>query len=194
MIKVGVTGGIGTGKSTVCKIFESLGIPVYYADQEARSLSDHHPEIIKGVKDLFGSDIYADNQLNRKKVGELVFANKQLLASLNQIIHPVVAQHFEHWLQINAAAPYVMKEAAILFESGAYKQVDKIITVTSPKELRLARVMQRDQLSREEVEQRMLNQMDEVEKIRQSDFVINNNDIDLLVTQVLQVHNALLKR
>jgi dephospho-CoA kinase len=194
MIKVGVTGGIGTGKSTVCKIFESLGIPVYYADQEARSLSDHHPEIIKGVKDLFGSDIYADNQLNRKKVGELVFANKQLLVSLNQIIHPVVAQHFEHWLQINAAAPYVMKEAAILFESGAYKQVDKIITVTSPKELRLARVMQRDQLSREEVEQRMLNQMDEVEKIRQSDFVINNNDIDLLVTQVLQVHNALLKR
>ncbi len=194
MIKVGVTGGIGTGKSTVCKIFESLGIPVYYADQEARSLSDHHPEIIKGVKDLFGSDIYADNQLNRKKVGELVFANKQLLASLNQIIHPVVAQHFEHWLQINAGALYVMKEAAILFESGAYKQVDKIITVTSPKELRLARVMQRDQLSREEVEQRMLNQMDEVEKIRQSDFVINNNDIDLLVTQVLQVHNALLKR
>lgn len=193
MIKVGITGGIGSGKSTVCKIFESLGIPVYYADQQARSLSDHHPEIIKGVKHLFGDDIYTDDQLNRKKVGELVFVNKKLLNSLNQIIHPVVAQHFENWLKINAKAPYIMKEAAILFESGAYKQVDKIITVSSPKELRLTRVMERDRLSKEEVERRMLNQMDEAEKIKKSDFVINNNDIDLVVTQVLLVHKALLR-
>lgn len=193
MIKVGITGGIGSGKSTVCKIFESLGIPVYYADQQARSLSDHHPEIIKGVKHLFGDDIYTDDQLNRKKVGELVFVNKKLLNSLNQIIHPVVAQHFENWLKINAKAPYIMKEAAILFESGAYKQVNKIITVSSPKELRLKRVMERDRLSMEEVERRMLNQMDEEEKIKKSDFVINNNDIDLVVTQVLLVHKALLR-
>lgn len=193
MIKVGITGGIGSGKSTVCKIFESLGIPVYYADQQARSLSDHHPEIIKGVKHLFGDDIYTDDQLNRKKVGELVFVNKKLLNSLNQIIHPVVAQHFENWLKINAKAPYIMKEAAILFESGAYKQVDKIITVSSPKELRLTRVMERDRLSKEEVERRMLNQMDEADKIKKSDFVINNNDIDLVVTQVLLVHKALLR-
>jgi dephospho-CoA kinase len=192
MIKIGITGGIGSGKSTICKIFETLHIPVYYADVEARRLTNTHPNIVKGVKKLFGEDIYINNCLDRKRVGQIVFEDQTLLQQLNEVIHPVVADHFSQWLYENRNAPYVLKEAAILFESGAYKQVDKIITVTSPEELRIKRVMQRDGFSYEEVKSRINNQIDEQERVERADFVIYCNDKDLVVPQVLKVHSQLM--
>ncbi len=192
MINVGITGGIGSGKSTVCKIFETLGVPVYYSDYEARVLSDTHPDIVAGVKKLFGDDIYVSGKMDRKSVGEIVFKDKEKLEALNKIIHPVVASHFESWKNRHNHYPYILKEAAILFESGAYKQVDKIITVSAPKELRISRVVKRDGISREEVLTRISNQMEDEEKIKKSDYVIKCNDIDLVIPQVVRIHQELL--
>ena len=192
MINVGITGGIGSGKSTVCKIFETLGVPVYYSDFEARKLSDSHPDIVSGVKELFGENIYIDGKMDRKSVGEVVFKDKAKLEALNQIIHPAVANHFENWKIAHQHYPYILKEAAILFESGAYKQVDKIVTVSAPKELRIKRVVRRDNLKREDVLTRINNQMDDEEKIKQSDYVIYCNDIELVIPQVVRIHEEIL--
>ncbi len=193
MINVGITGGIGSGKSTVCKIFETLKVPVYYSDFEARVLSDSHPEIVLGVKKMFGEDIYVEGKMDRKRVGEIVFNNRSKLEALNQIIHPVVADHFENWKNNHKHYPYILKEAAILFESGAFKQVDKIITVTAPVDLRIDRVVKRDGLSKDDVQTRINNQMDDEAKISQSDFVIYCNDIELVIPQVVEIHEKLLE-
>ncbi|MCW3806593.1 dephospho-CoA kinase [Plebeiibacterium marinum] len=192
MISIGITGGIGSGKSTVCKIFETLGVPVYYADARSRMLTDSHPQIISGVKSLFGGQIYTQGKLDRKRVGEVVFKNKNLLNELNRIIHPVVAEDYIHWSRQHFDKPYVLKEAAILFESGAYKQVDKIVTVSAPRELKIMRVMQRDGVTREDVMSRMNNQWDDEQKVAKSDYVIYCNDTDLVVTQVLGLHEKLI--
>ncbi|MGQ1784963.1 dephospho-CoA kinase [Saccharicrinis sp. GN24d3] len=194
MIKVGVTGGIGSGKTTVCNIFKTLNVPVYSADQEARYLTDSHPDIIAGVKALFGADIYVNGQLDRKKVGSLVFANKELLTGLNNIVHPVVARHFKDWLAHNQHHPYILKEAAILFESGANKHVDKVIMVTAPRDIRVRRVMRRDNFTEKEVIGRMNNQMSEKEKVSWSDYVIRCNDKELVIPQVLEIHKSLLRQ
>ncbi len=193
MINVGITGGIGSGKSTVCKIFETLNVPVYYSDFEARVLSDSHTEIVLAVKKMFGEDIYVDGKLNRKRVGEIVFNNRSKLEALNHIIHPVVADHFENWKNNHKHYPYILKEAAILFESGAFKQVDKIITVTAPVDLRIDRVVKRDGLTKDDVQTRINNQMDDETKINQSDFVIYCNDIELVIPQVVEIHEKLLE-
>ncbi len=192
MINVGITGGIGSGKSTVCKVFESLGIPVYYADLQARILSDTHPDIVNGVKKLFGDTIYSFGKMDRRRVGEIVFRDKEKLQALNCIIHPVVAADFEQWKIQNIEQPYILKEAAILFESGASKQVDKIITISAPVELRIDRVVKRDMISREDVISRMNNQMKDEEKIKQSDFVIYCDDKELVIPQVVKIHNKLI--
>jgi len=192
MINVGITGGIGSGKSTVCKIFETLGVPVYYSDKEARILSDSDPEIVSGVKKLFGDNIYISGKMDRKSVGEIVFKDKKKLNSLNKIIHPVVAAHFGDWKKEHENYPYILKEAAILFESGAYKQVDKIITVSAPIELRINRVSKRDGFSREDILTRIKNQMDDGEKIKLSDYVINCDDIELVIPQVVEIHNKIM--
>ena len=192
MIKVGITGGIGSGKSTVCDIFKMLAVPVYEADFEARWLTNHHPDIIKGVKTLFGEEIYVNGMLDRKEVGAKVFSDKELLAGLNGIIHPVVAHHFEDWLKKHEECPFILKEAAILFESGGHKQVDQVIAVTAPTELRIQRVMYRDGLSEKEVECRISNQMPEEDKVKMADYIIHCNDKDLVIPQVLEVYNKIL--
>ncbi len=191
MIKVGLTGGIGTGKSTVAEIFKLLGVPVYNADYRARLLTNTHTEIISSVKALFGNDIYTENGLDRKKVASLVFKDKPLLAQLNNIIHPAVANDFEQWLEKNMNSPYIIKEAAILFESGGNKQVDKVICVAAPEELRIKRVMKRDGVSKEEVQSRINNQMKEEDKQKMADFLIHCNDEDLVIPQVVALHQSL---
>lgn len=191
--KVGITGGIGSGKTTVCNIFKTLNIPVYHADAEARHLTDNHPEIIKRVGKLFGNDIYKHGLLDRKKVASLVFSNKEILQQLNAIIHPIVAAHFTAWLSKQENCPYIIKEAAILFESGANKQVDKVITVTAPQHIRIKRVMLRDKLSEEEVLNRISNQMPQEEKVKRSDYIIQCNDINLVIPQVLRLHEELIR-
>ncbi len=194
MKKIGITGGIGSGKSTVCKIFESLGVPVYYTDNEARSLTNHHPDIINGFRNLFGDEIYINGELNRKKVGESVFRDKNLLADLNKLIHPIVAEHFDNWFQQHSNSAYILKEAAILFESGAYKQVDKIITVTAPIELRIKRVMERDGISEGEVMDRINNQWNDQEKIKMSDFIVYCDDVELVIPQVIKIHKNIIEK
>ncbi|PKP35658.1 MAG: dephospho-CoA kinase [Bacteroidetes bacterium HGW-Bacteroidetes-15] len=193
MLKVGITGGIGSGKSLVCKIISSLGYPVYHADAEAKKLTKSHPQIISAMKKLFGEDIYIDGELNRKRVGELVFNDSPLLQKLNGIIHPVVAQDFCNWVSNNSQSRLVFKEAAILFESGAYKQVDTIVAVWAPKDLRISRVCKRDGVSFEEVLKRINNQMEDEELISRSNYVIRNYQDELLTPQVVSLIDTLLE-
>ncbi len=187
-IKIGITGGIGSGKTTVCKIFEVLDIPVYYADIEAKKIVNSDIEIKKSLISLFGKEIYLQNgTINKEKLSNIIFNDKQSLAKVNSIIHPVVRKYYEQWIVDNKHYKWTVKEAAILFESGSYKQVDKIITVVSPLETRIDRIMKRDNTNREIVLKKINNQMSDEEKIKKSDFVIYNNDKTLLLPQILKI-------
>lgn len=192
MVKVGVTGGIGSGKSLVCSIIESMGFLVYHADIEAKKLTDTHPAIINGIVDLFGKDIYINGILDRKQVGKLVFGNDLLLAKLNAIIHPVVGDNFAKWTQDNSEHKILFKEAAILFESGASQWVDKVVAVWASQELRIKRVMQRDGVSELDVRKRMQHQLSEKDLLNRSDYVITNDEESLLIPQVSKVVNDLI--
>jgi dephospho-CoA kinase len=189
---VGITGGIGSGKSTVCRVFACLGIPVFDADDEGKKLYGNE-EVRKKVIALLGAEAYAGDQLNRAAVAKRVFSDKKLLEGLNAIIHPAVQRVFAGWCEKNSASPYVLKEAAILFESGTDKDTDAVITVAAPKEVKIARVMARDKISAEDVEKRMRNQWSDEEKIKRSDFVIYNDEQQLLIPQVLKIHEAIQK-
>lgn len=194
MLKLGITGGIGSGKTTVCRLFELLGISVYYADEESKKLLDEDKEVKDKVVSVFGNSILNDAQfIDRKKLAGIVFNNKEELEKLNAILHPAVGLHFENWLK-KQNSPYILKEAAILFESGAYKQVDKVLTVVAPLELKIQRTMKRDGVSKEQVETRIKLQMSDEEKVKRSDFVITNNEQELLIPQVLALHNQLINK
>ncbi len=189
MIKVGLTGGIGSGKTTVAKIFEVLGIPVYYSDIQAKKIL-FKPETIEKIRHTFGEKVFEKGKLSKKLLAKIVFNDKEKLQKLNSIIHPAVKTDFKNWLE-KQNAPYVVKEAAILFESGAYKDMDFIITVFAPVEERIKRVMKRDNISREEVIRRIENQWTDEKKIKLSDFVIKNYNSFLVIPQVLEIHNKL---
>lgn len=192
MIKVGITGGIGSGKTTVCHLFETFGVPVFYADDAAKTLLHKNVKVISAVKKLFGKNIYdTDGNLKRSEVAALVFNNKRLLKDYNTIVHPAVFKAFDNWLKINKGHPYCIKEAALLFESGAYKELDTIITVTAPKAVRIQRIMKRDGASRKQVISRMENQWTEQERKAKADFRISNDGNHLLIPQVYVLHNYL---
>lgn len=192
MIKVGITGGIGSGKTTVCKVFELLGVPVYYADLEAKNILDNDRIVFDSIVELFGKEVLNSlSKIDRKRLASFVFNDKKRLDQLNAIVHPAVLKHFDSWSELNSLSPYILKEAAILFESGSYKNLNKIITVSSSIETRINRVVQRDKVSREEVEKRILNQMADEEKIKLSQFVIMNDEQQLIIPQILKIHNEL---
>ncbi|MES2592076.1 MAG: dephospho-CoA kinase [Bacteroidota bacterium] len=194
MIKVGITGGIGSGKTTVCKVFELLGIPVYYADFEAKQILDANDEVKTQILNFFGNDVLnTENKIDRKKLASLVFNNNEKLEKLNSFIHPVVAAHFENWLKQHSSKKYILKEAAILFESGAYKAMDQIIAVVAPLELKLTRTIQRDKTTRQQVEDRINSQLNDQEKIKRSQYVIYNDEQQLLIPQIIAIHNQLMK-
>ncbi|PIE86327.1 MAG: dephospho-CoA kinase [Bacteroidia bacterium] len=194
MLKIGLTGGIGSGKSMVCAIFSKLGVPIYNADKEAKKLTNSHPKIIKQLSDAFGADIYqASGMLNKQKLSQHIFTDKNALASVNAIIHPIVIEDFTEWVKHQTEATYIIKEAAILFESGTHAEMDKIITVISPLELRISRVMKRDNLERKKVLERIENQISDEEKIQFSDYVIINNEHQALIPQILKIHKTLAK-
>lgn len=174
---IGLTGGIGSGKSSIAKHIESLGIPVYIADTEAKKILDT-ADVIAKVIALFGDDILENGKIDRKKIAALVFQDPEKLKKYNAIIHPEVYLHFQNWVKQHNNYPLVVKEAAILFESGSYKDCDKIILVTAPKENRIQRVMKRDAVTREAVEQRMSHQWDDETKKSMSDFVIENIELE----------------
>lgn len=191
MIKVGLTGNIGTGKSTVAQIFESMGIPVYHADVEAKKMLEK-AIVINEIVSRFGEGILVQDKIDRKKLADVVFNNPQKLEELNSIIHPLVKKDLEEFFQQKKAHPYVIQEAAILFESGFNMDFDKIILVTSSDELANKRVMLRDGVNISEVEQRRSNQWSQEKKIGLSDFIINNDESEMLLPQVLKIHEALL--
>lgn len=194
MLSVGITGGIGSGKTFVCKIFESLGVPVYYADERAREILAHHPVAIQRVKALLGEEAYDANGIpNRKWIAAQVFNHPDQLAALNAIIHPLVFEDHADWLKTHQHFPYVLKEAALLVETGSYRMLDKLIVVAAPEDLRIRRVMQRDGVSREEVEVRMRNQLPEEEKLQLADYVIENVSEASTRSRVAHIHAQLLK-
>jgi len=190
MLKIGLTGGIGSGKSTVAGIFKLLGIPVYNADVAARQLMNTSPKIKEAIIKNFGPAAYVNNELNRKYIGSVVFNDKEKLELLNSITHPATIEDAEKWMH-EQNAPYVLKEAALLYESGANKNMDYVIGVYAPLQLRISRVMKRDNVSADEVLKRMNRQMNEESKMKQCDFIITNNDQELVIPQVLELDKKL---
>lgn len=187
MLKLGLTGGIGSGKSTVAQLFELLNIPVYCADIESKKLTATSPEIKTKLIDVFGEEIYKDGELNKPLLASHIFNDKEKLEIVNNIIHPEVVKDFEKWVDKHSTYPIVAHEAAILFESGLNKIMDKVVLVYAPLETRVERVMKRDKVSREMVIQRMNNQMSEEDKLKLSDFVIVNDDSQSLISQTLDI-------
>lgn len=192
-LRVGITGGIGSGKTTVCQIFETLGIPVYDADYWAKWLITNDLEVKQAITGLFGPDAYLpDGAYNRALVAGIVFRDPEKLAALNAAVHPAVERHARSWHEAQAqkGVPYTLKEAALLVENGSYQLLDRLIVVTAPEDLRIRRVMQRDGISEAAVRARMQNQLPEAEKVRVADFVIVNDGERSLVRQVWAVHRV----
>ncbi len=191
-LKVGVTGGIGSGKSVVCRIFAQLGIPVFGADQEAKRLMDQNPMVQEKLKKWFGNDIYlSEYLLHRKKLAEIIFNDKIALEKVNELIHPLVREEFRLWAN-KQLAPYVVQEAAILFETGQETKFDHIVVATADIELRIMRVMNRDGITREKVLDRMKNQIPNEVKIQKANEVVICDDNHLIIPQVIAIHNKLL--
>lgn len=187
---VGLTGGIGSGKTTVAKQFQALGIPVYIADEEAKKLMNRSKIIKRKLIALFGDEAYKDNTLNRPFLADKIFNNAENLEKMNAVVHPKVASHFKNWVK-KQIAPYVLKESAILFENGAYKDCDLIITVTAPLELRKKRLLKRDNTTLEKIQAIINNQWSDESKISKSHFVITNKDLEETKQQVQLTHNKI---
>lgn len=190
---VGLTGGIGSGKTTVAKHFEAKGIPVYISDIEAKKLMHEDPELIKAIKTLLGDSSYENGQLNRDYIGKKIFNNKTLLKEMNAIVHPAVAKHFKLWVA-QQDAPYVIKESAILFETGGYASCDYMITVASPIDLRIARLLKRDQTTPEKIQAKMSAQWSDSQRLKLTDFAIENINLSNIKPQVCKIHNHLIKK
>jgi len=187
MLKIGITGGIGSGKSTVCKVFSVLGIPVFEADRIAKKLMNTDQEMREKLVNLFGAAVYLPDQtIDRKYLAGIVFNDPSLLAQLNAIVHPVVRKTFFDWCD-QQQSPYIIHEAAILFESGFYKMMDKTITVATSENERIQRVMKRDELTLELIKERIRNQWSDEERIKLADFVIRNNDDELIIPQIIEI-------
>jgi dephospho-CoA kinase len=192
MLKIGLTGGIGSGKSTVAKVFEVLCIPVYYADDAAKRLMNEDAALQLKIQEQFGEAAYTNGLLNRKYIADIVFTSPEKLELLNTIVHPATLQDAEKWMQ-QQTTPYAIKEAALIFESGAQEHLDYVIGVYAPTPLRIQRTMQRDAVTREEVMDRMDKQVDETIKMRLCDFVVTNSEQELLIPQVVALHKKLLE-
>lgn len=193
MVVVGLTGGIGSGKTTILKCFQSIGVPVYIADAEAKALMNRSKIIRRKLIDLFGSDAYKDGTLNRPYLASQIFNDRSVLSKMNAIVHPKVAAHFKRWLK-KQNADYVLKEAAIIFENNLENQYNYIITVVADEALRIQRVIKRDNSSEEKVKSIIKNQLSDAEKIKKSDFVILNNDLEDAKKQVFKIHKEILKK
>ncbi|WP_411274923.1 dephospho-CoA kinase [Daejeonella sp.] len=192
MLKIGITGGIGSGKTTVCKVFQVLGIPVFYADDAAKSIMHTDDALKEEIIEVFGKDSYLGNgELNRKHISAIVFKDREQLSKLNAIVHPAVFRAFDIWVKAQELVPYVIKEAALLFESDAYKICDHSILVKSPDDIKIKRIMERDDITAEEVRLRMERQFSDQKKEKMANYVIINDEHKLLIPQVLALHHHL---
>ena len=190
MQKIGITGGIGTGKSTVCKIFATLSIPTFDADKEAKALYDSDEELKADIMNRFGQAIYKKGRFQKQELAKIVFNNQNDLQDLNALVHPKIIAQGENWF-FQQKTPYAIKEAALLLESGGYKNLDKIIVVKAPLNQRIARVKKRDGLSQKEIEKRIDRQWPETKKENFADYIINNGNSDFLIPQVLEIHKKI---
>ena len=192
MLKIGITGGIGSGKTTVCKVFQLQQIPVFYADSQAKIIMQTDQQLVNSIKAAFGSDVYsAEGILNRSRLAAIVFSDEEKLKKLNSLVHPAVFRAFDKWVE-QQNAPYVMKEAALLFESNSYKDCDYIILVKAPQHLKIARIIERDAVPESDVLKRMNKQLSDEEKELRSDFIIYNDEQQMLIPQVLALHEKFL--
>jgi dephospho-CoA kinase len=191
-MKIGITGGIGSGKTSVCHVFNILGIPLFSADYEAKMIMENNAEVINGINSIVGKDIYPDGKLDRISLAAIIFNNKNTLEKVNALVHPVVFDQFRIW-EMEQSAQYIIMEAAILFESGASRFVDKTVSVVAPIEERIKRIIHRNGLSREQVIARMKNQMDDEDRIKLSDYVIQNSENDMIIPAVLKINEDILK-
>lgn len=194
MFSVGLTGGIGSGKSLVCNILGKLGVPVYSADTEARRLMDRDSGLKDAIIQRFGGRAYTPEGLNREFLAESVFGDKEKLEQLNGLVHPVVGNDFIRWAALQGEVPYVVEEAAILFESGANEKMNLSVLVYAPRELRIKRVMERDRVDREHVLKRMGHQMSQEELLNMADHIIQNDGVQMLLPQVIELHTKILNR
>jgi len=190
-MKLGITGGIGSGKTSVCKVFNVLGIPVFSADPEAREIMDNERNIRRAINEIVGKNIYSGGKLNRMELASLIFNDMDLLEKVNSLVHPIVFEHFNRWAE-KQTTPYVIMEAAILFESGASKLVDRVATIVAPVEERISRVTRRNKLNRDQVMERIKNQMTDDQRIKMSDYVINNSENDMIIPVILRINEDLL--
>ena len=189
---LGLTGGIGSGKTTVANIFRELGVPVYIADDEAKKLMNSDAKLKKEIIVLFGDEAYQNGILNRKYIANRVFGNKELLERLNAIVHPAVGKDFDQWKE-DQASVYVVYEAAILFEKGGYRKCDKNLLITAPREVRIRRIISRDLATPAEIEARMNNQWADEKKAKLADFIINNKDLEQTREEVRKIHQIMLE-
>lgn len=194
MLKIGITGGIGSGKTTVCKVFELLGIPVFYADTVAKSIMHTDPVLKDGILKTFGEKSYScDGELDRPYISSIVFNNESELNKLNALVHPAVFRAFDKWLVIHSDSPYIIKEAALLFETESYKMCDLSVLVVSPEVSRIRRVIARDGISHDEILLRMKRQLSDEQKKKMADYILVNDESRLLIPQILSLHQQFLK-
>ena len=190
-LTIGLTGGIGSGKSTIAKVFNSLGVPVFNSDLEAKKIIDNDSEVINAIKNEFG-EVYINGALDSKRIAKIVFNDKKVLNKLNEIVHPKVKDVFDQWVELHKNEKILIKEAAILIEIGAYQELDKIILVIAPEKLRIERVVNRDGVNLKDVTRRVASQLSDEEKMKLSDYIINNDDKHLVIPQVLKIYNQLM--
>jgi dephospho-CoA kinase len=190
--RLGVTGGIGSGKTTVCRIFRVLGVPVFMADEVARSLMNSDIDIARGISNIAEKDLYTTGELDRRELARLIFNQPDLLRKVNAVVHPAVLRNFEEWSS-SQEVPYVIMEAAVLFESNADKTVDRVVSVSAPVEERISRVMGRSGMTRMEVLDRINNQLEDEEREEQSYYVINNADNEMIIPEILKIHDDMLR-
>ena len=190
MKKIGITGGIGSGKTYVASVFQSLGIPIFNADIQAKKIMTSSRKLIKLLKEEFGNDIYKDSDLNKEKLASIVFSNSDKLQKLNSLVHPIVKEEFNNWCK-KQTSPYVIKEAAILFESNSHIGLDAVICVSAPLDLRMRRLLNRDDYSKKEIKKRIENQISQEEKEKLSDYIIVNDEKELLLPKIIKIHKEL---
>lgn len=192
---VGLTGGIGSGKTTVASVFAHFKVPVYSADEASKKLIDSDADLQKALKELLGEEVVKQGKIDRAYMASLIFSDEGLLQKTNQLIHPAVGRDFKKWMQQQEeGSPYVIREAAILFESGSYRDCDKIIVVSAPREMRVERVMQRSHATRAQVLQRMAHQWPEKEKLERADYVVKNDLTESILKQVAAIHEDIVRQ
>lgn len=191
MFKLGVTGGIGSGKTSVCRVFEVMNIPVFSADRVANEIMETDNSIVNGINTIAGRNLYLNGKLDRPALSKLIFNDRERLEKVNSLVHPAVFRSFTNWVS-EQSSPYVIMEAAILFESGASRLVDRIATIVTPVEERINRIIQRSLLTREQIAERMKNQMDDAERAKHSDYIINNSENDMIIPVIIKIHTEIL--